>query len=51
MMQTIAAALGRAFPNSEPPPTREELLDAARVCSGAAEMARELAKQARAAEP
>ena len=50
MMKTIAAALGRAFPSSEQPPTREELLDAARVCSGAAEMARELAKQARAAE-
>ena len=50
MMHTIAAALGRSFPNSQHPPTREELLDAARVCSGAAEMARELAKQTRAAE-
>ena len=51
MMRTIAAALGRPFPNSERSPTREELLDVARVCSGAAEMARELAKQAREPEP
>ena len=47
MMRTIAAALGRPFPHTEHPPTREELLDIAAVCSGAAEMARELAKQAR----
>lgn len=45
MMRTIAAALGRPFPNSEDPPTRGELADVARVCSGAADMARELAKQ------
>jgi hypothetical protein len=45
MMRTIAAVLGRPFPNPERPPTREELLDVAHVCSGAAEMARELAKQ------
>jgi|GEM_PF-5222117 len=47
MMKTIAAALGRPFPNAEHPPTREELLEVANVCSGAADMARELAKQAR----
>lgn len=46
MMRTIAAALGRPFPQTEKPPTREELLTVAKICSGAAEMARELAKSA-----
>ncbi|HEX2875149.1 MAG TPA: hypothetical protein VHP33_28050 [Polyangiaceae bacterium] len=50
MMQTIAAALGRPFPQAGTPPTRAELLAAATICSGAAEMARELAKKAEAEE-
>ena len=47
MMRTLATALGRPYPNAEQPPTREELLQVASVCAGAADMARELAKQAR----
>ncbi len=48
MMRTLAAALGRPFPNGDDPPTRDELLDAAKICAGAADMARELAKKAKA---
>lgn len=51
MMRTLAAALGRQFPNAEKPPTREELLEAAKVCGGAADMARELANRAERNEP
>jgi hypothetical protein len=51
MMRTLAAALGRPFPHGDQPPTREELLDVASVCSGAAEMARELAKQVHVEPP
>jgi len=46
MMKTLAAALGRPFPNDDKPATREELLEVAKICAGAADMARELAKKA-----
>jgi hypothetical protein len=40
----ISAAIGRPFPQANNPPSREELLLAASLCAGAAEMCGELAK-------
>lgn len=51
MMRTIAAALGRPFPHTELPPSRQELLDVASICAGAAEMAGALAEQVERWEP
>ena len=48
MMRTLSAALGRTFPTTDTQPTQEEFLEAAKVCAGAADMAHELAKKAKA---
>lgn len=45
ILATIAAALGRPFPQTEQAPSRQELLDVASVCAAAAEMAGALADQ------
>lgn len=51
IMATIAAALGRPFPQTESPPSRAELLYVASICAGAAEMASALADAVERWEP
>ena len=51
IMVTIAAALGRPFPQTAAPPSRAELLYVASICAGAAEIAGELANAVERWEP
>lgn len=51
VMAVIATALGRPFPQTEAPPSREELLMVASICVAAAEMASALADAVERWEP